>query len=207
MHTVAMDYFDEKELLTAIKSSNNDAFEYLYRIYYPRLRGYTLRFVSDGEIAEDIVQECFLKLWEKRHTLTSISLTSLLFSMTRNACLNYLKHLYIEDSYRLDFLAKMSGEERLYQIDFHSYTDNPLLYKELQMQIKQVIDQLPTRCREVFLMSRFQRLKNQEIAEQLQISTTAVEKHLSKALKAFDQHFKKHYPIDIYLAVTGWLFS
>lgn len=44
----------------------------------------------------------------------------------------------------------MSGEERLYQIDFHSYTDNPLLYKELQMQIKQVIDQLPTRCREVF---------------------------------------------------------
>jgi RNA polymerase sigma-70 factor (family 1) len=200
-----MDYSDDRKLLSAINSGDSAAFEYLYRSYYPRLRGYTLRFVDDGEVADDIVQECFLKFWEKRQFFTSTSLTSLLFSMIRNACINYLKHLYVEDNYRLDFLANLNGEERLYQIDFHSHTDNPLLYKELQTQIKHVISQLPERCREVFLMSRFQGLKNREIAEKLNISTTAVEKHLSKAMKTFDQHFRKNYPMDIYLAVIAWL--
>ena len=174
-----MDNLDNRVLLSAIKSCNNSAFEYLYRSYYPRLRGYALRFVKDEETADDIVQECFLIFWEKRHSLTSISLTSLLFSMIRNACLNYLKHLFIVDNYRLDYLANIGGEEQLYQFDFNSHTDNPLLYKELQEQIKFVINKLPERCREVFLMSRFQGLKNREIAEQLHISTTAVEKHLS----------------------------
>lgn len=202
-----MDHSDNRELLSSISSGDSAAFEYLYRSYYPRLRGYTLRFVRNGDIADDIVQECFLKFWEKRHSLTSISLTSLLFAMIRNACLNYLKHLYIEDNYRLDYLASIDGEERLYQIDFNSHTDNPLLYKELQQQIKYVTDHLPNRCREVFLMSRFQGLKNREIAEQLQISTTAVEKHLSKALKAFTEHFQKNYPTDIYVAVMVWLLS
>lgn len=202
-----MNYLDNRELLSLISSGDNTAFEHLYRSYYPRLRGYTLRFVKNEEIADDIVQECFLKFWEKRQSLTSISLTSLLFAMIRNACLNYLKHLYIEDNYRLDYLANIAGEERLYQIDFSYHTDNPLLYKELQSQIKYVIDKLPSRCREVFLMSRFQGLKNREIAEQLQISTTAVEKHLSKALKAFTKHFQENYPIDIYLALMAWLLS
>ena len=202
-----MNYLDNRELLSLISSGDNTAFEYLYRSYYPRLRGYPLRFVKNEEIADDIVQECFLKFWEKRSSFTSTALTSLLFSMIRNACLNYLKHLYIEDNYRLDYLASIDGEERLYQVDFNSYTDHPLLYKELQTQIKYVIDHLPDRCREVFLMSRFQGLKNREIAEQLQISTTAVEKHLSKAIKAFTKHFQKNYPTDIYLAVMAWLLS
>lgn len=204
---IIMDNLDNRELLSAIKSGNNAAFEYLYRSYYPRLRGYALRFVKDEETADDIVQECFLIFWEKRHSLTSISLTSLLFSMIRNACLNYLKHLFIVDNYRLDYLANIGGEEQLYQFDFNSHTDNPLLYKELQEQIKFVINKLPERCREVFLMSRFQGLKNREIAEQLHISTTAVEKHLSKALKTFALHFRESYPVSIYLVLIIWLLS
>ena len=76
---------------------------------------------------------------------------------------------------------------------------------ELQEQIKLVIGQLPERCREVFLLSRFTHLKNREIADKLQISTTAVEKHISKALALFERHFKDKYPVDIYIMVLAWV--
>lgn len=71
----------------------------------------------------------------------------------------------------------------------------------------QVIDTLPSRCREVFIMSRFDKKKNREIAEALSISTTAVEKHIAKALKTFSKHFKDKYPLDIYIVVIAWLLS
>ena len=80
-----------------------------------------------------------------------------------------------------------------------------LLYDELQQQIKIVIDNLPERCREVFIMSRFKELKNREIADKLQISTTAVEKQIAKALNIFSKHFKDKYPIDVYIMVLAWV--
>ena len=76
---------------------------------------------------------------------------------------------------------------------------------ELQEQINLVIGQLPERSREIFLMSRFKGLKNREIADKLQISTTAVEKHIAKALKSFSKHFKDKYPVDIYIMIVAWV--
>ena len=101
--------------------------------------------------------------------------------------------------------VSIDGEERLYYTDFTFDADNKLLYDELQEQIKLVIGQLPDRCREVFLLSRFTHLKNREIADKLQISTTAVEKHISKALALFERHFKDKYPVDIYIMVLAWV--
>ena len=61
-----IEFSDEKFLLDEIKKGNNQAFEYLFKTYYPRLRGYAIRFVEDEETARDIIQECFLRFWEKR---------------------------------------------------------------------------------------------------------------------------------------------
>lgn len=199
-----MEYLDDASLLSAIRSGDEKAFEYLFRTYFPRLKGYALRFVENNEAADDIVQECFLKFWEKRAILASTSLTSLLFAIVRNSCLNYLKHLCVVENFRLDYLAKCNGEERLYHSDFHCLADSPLLHEELQKEIKTIIDSLPRRCRQVFLMSRFQHLKNREIAEKLQISTTAVEKHIAKALGVFSKHFIQKYPLDIAALLLAW---
>ena len=202
-----MDYLDDTCLLSAIQEEDIKAFEYLFKSYFPRLRAYALHFVEDEETASDIVQECFLKFWEKRQALQAVSLSSLLFSMVRNACLNYLKHLCIVENHRLEFLAHAEGEERLYYVDFNYPTDSPLLYEELLQQIKLVMSQLPDRCREVFVMSRFQGLKNREIADKLQISTKAVEKHISKALGMFAKHFKNKYSMEISAWVLAWLMA
>lgn len=179
------DFSDDSYLLEEIKRGNEEAFVYLFKNYFPRLRGYAVRFIEDEEIVRDIIQECFLKFWEKRDLLSSVSITSLLFAMVRNGCLNYLKHVSIVEKHRIEYLASIEGEERLYYTDFTFDADNNFSMR-IAEQIKLVIGQLPERCREVFLLSRFTHLKNREIADKLQISTTAVEKHISKALAIFE---------------------
>ena len=170
-----VDFSDEKFLLDEIRKGNNQAFEYLFKAYYPRLCGYAIRFVEDEETARDIIQECFLRFWEKRELLSAVSVTSLLFAMVRNGCLNYLKHLSIVEKHQIEYLASIDGEERLYYADFTLDAEHKLLYDELQEQIN------------------------------LQISTTAVEKHIAKALKSFSKHFKDKYPVDIYIMIVAWV--
>ena len=104
-----IEFSDEKFLLDEIKKGNNQAFEYLFKTYYPRLRGYAIRFVEDEETARDIIQECFLRFWEKRALLSAVSVTSLLFAMVRNGCLNYLKHLSIVEKHQIEYLASVDG--------------------------------------------------------------------------------------------------
>jgi len=198
-----MDFSDDKTLLNSIKSGDNQAFEYLFKVYYPRLHRYAIRFLKDEDIAHDIIQECFMHLWEKRATLSAISIASLLFAMVRNSCLNYIKHLSIVEKYQID--TKAEGEERLYYTDFFLDAEHKLLYDELQEQIKIVMDSLSPRSKEIFIMSRFKGLKNREIAEILNISTTAVEKQISKTLRCFSDHFKNKYPLDIYIIIIAWI--
>lgn len=198
-----MDFLDDKTLLNSIKSGDNQAFEYLFKVYYPRLHRYAIRFLKDEDVAHDIIQECFMHLWEKRATLSAISIASLLFAMVRNSCLNYIKHLSIVEKYQID--TKAEGEERLYYTDFFLDAEHKLLYDELQEQIKIVMDSLSPRSKEIFIMSRFKGLKNREIAEILNISTTAVEKQISKTLRCFSDHFKNKYPLDIYIIIIAWI--
>lgn len=199
-----IDFSDDKLLLKEIQKGNKQAFEYLFKTYYPRLRGYAIRFIDDEETARDIIQECFLHFWEKREWLSAVSLPSLLFAMVRNGCLNCLKHRAIVEKHQLEYLADIQGEERLYHTDFAMDSEYRLLYDELQEQINLVIDELPERCREVFLLSRYEGLKNREIADRFQISVSAVEAHITRALHHFSKHFKEKYPLDIYLIVLSW---
>jgi RNA polymerase sigma-70 factor (family 1) len=181
------------------------SFEFLFKAYFPRLFGYALRFVPDEEDARDLVQDCFVALWEKKENITSDSIVSMLFTMVRNSCLNYLKHQSVVRKHQLTCLEKNAGEEYLYHADMLMHTESKLLLDELQEQVNWVIDSLPPRCREVFLMSRNEGLKNREIAEKLMISTTAVEKHIAKAIHLFQQHFKNRYPVDLSVFVLLWL--
>lgn len=201
------DFTDEKTLLREIKIGNNQAFEFLFKSYYPRLRGYAARFVNDDEVVKDIIQESFLKFWEKRSLIEAISVSSLLFAMVRNACLNYLKHLQIVEQHSVEYLAAIDGQEELYCLDFNLSPEYSLLYKELQEQVTIVMDALSPRSREIFFMSRFKKMKNREIAETLHISSTAVEKHIAKALASFSVHFKEKYPLDVYIAVLACLLA
>lgn len=177
---------DEKALIDDLRTDDRAgaAFRRIFSIYYPRLRNFAMRFMPDPADAEDIVQDVFGKLWQRRATLSYISLSSLLMTMTRNGCLNFLRHRVFVDEYSSQYKASHADGERLYYADMLGRADEPLLLDELRERINNVIDGLPPRTQEVFRMSREEGLKNREIAERLGITVKVVEKHISRALAA-----------------------
>ena len=91
--------------------------------------------------------------------------------------------------------------EELYRIDFIGNEPYVLIEQELKAKIEQTIQGLPERCREVFIMSRIEGLKNKEIAEKLDINIKNVERHISRAMQSFRQNFSEELPIAIILLV------
>ena len=193
-------------LVEALRGGDAEAFSLLFRKYWPRLYAYSMKFVREDDAARDIIQDCFMRLWEKKSTLTPVSIQALLFTMVRNACLNHIKYRLIHDKADISILNDMKSgtSEALYDLDFGRQPDNTTLYSELMEQIEIVLSGLPERTRQIFRMSRFEGLKNREISQKLGISATAVEKHMSRALKAFSSHFRSIYPPDLYAIVLIW---
>ena len=170
---------------------STEAFEQLFFEYQPRLVRFAVRFVED-ETAEDIVQNCFLKLWEKRDELKLDNIQALLFQMVRNECLNELKHRAVTSTESLDGLMEVEGSEQLYWQDFAPDADAVLIGDELQQQIDEALTHVSEKSREIFRMSRQQEMKPKEIAEELGITRQAVEKHINAALDALRTFLPKN---------------
>ena len=161
-------------------------FEGLYYKYSDRLHNFAFRFVSDEHTAQDIVHEAYGTLWEKFEGKESDAWQALLFRIVRNRSIDTLRH---QSSLRIVSLTdsfRNVCDEGLYQMDFAvNDSDRKTIYDELTANIHSIMGKLPDRCREVFMMSRFQNMKNKEIAAALKISEKAVEKHIHKALTVF----------------------
>lgn len=197
-------YVNKDILINDLGAGRKEAFEYLFTTYYPRLRNYATHFISDVDDVEDIIQDCFVNLWNRRAMLTGVSLSSMLFTMVRNGCLNFLKHKAIAEGYNAEELKHISGSEVLYNYDFLGSADEGLLYDELRRQIDEVLLNLPERSRQVFMMSRFEGLKNKEIAERLDISVKVVEKHITKSLAMLRKQILRHGNAGLCLLLLYW---
>ena len=127
--------------------------------------------------------------------------------MVRNGCLNHIKHEQVIQRYEIEYQSFAEGEERLYHIDFGLEVEHKLLYEELKEKITQVVDQLPERCREVFILSRFEGLKNREIAERLHISLHTVERHIQRALRIFAEALEREQSIYLQILILAWLMN
>jgi RNA polymerase sigma-70 factor (ECF subfamily) len=135
--------------------------------------------VKDFETAKEIVQDAFISLWEKRESIdASRPVKSYLTTIIHHKCHNHLR-----DSRK--FNSDMLSIENLLEISEVVHTDF-LVEQELAEAIKAAIDELPEKCREIFLLNRYENLKYHEIAEQLKLSQKTVEAQMSKAL----QHFR-----------------
>ena len=166
-------------------------FEQLFFEYQPRLVRFAVHYL-DEETAEDIVQNVFLKLWEKKDEIALDNIQALLFQMVRNECLNELKHRAVIGTESLDGLMEVEGSEQLYWQDFAPDADAVLIKDELQQQIDEALTHVSEKSREIFMMSRQQELKPKEIAEQLGITRQAVEKHINAALDALRTYLPKN---------------
>ena len=167
-------------------------FEFIFKAYFPRLKAFAKKFISDRSEAEDVIQEVFLKVWLKRKEIEEETFQPYLFTLVRNACLNHIKHQKIADNYRIDLEDTMK-EEGLYYADFFSDPFHQTIFAEIQKEIDEVVENLPEQTKKIFRLSRFEGLKNNEIASMLNISLRTVEKHNSRALQKIKKHLSANF--------------
>jgi RNA polymerase sigma-70 factor (ECF subfamily) len=176
--------------------------EELFRKYYKILRAYAYRLLNDRHMAEDIVQDVYYELWKKKDDLVlEDAIKSYLFRSVYTKVLNYRG----SKEYTAQELLENSTEDKIQQIYIQSHMINQesdLVYKELQVEIRSVVDSLPDQCKKVFILSRKYELKNREIAEKLGISVKTVEKHITKALSVLRLKLKN---VDVFLLISLFL--
>lgn len=189
-----------EELFDQIKFGDQKALETLFSIYFPRLNDFARNVVKDDVISQDIVQDVFVKVWEKKSEIENINFEAFLFKMVRNRCIDYIKHLKVVNN-RMQEIQISSKYEELYRIDFVGNEPYVLIEQELKLKIEKTIQSLPDRCREVFVLSRMNGLKNKEIAEKLGINIKNVERHLSRAMQSFRENFSEELPIALVILV------
>lgn len=161
------------------------SFSELYLIYYPKLVRFAKEFVMSEEEAENITQDVFTDLWEKRESMNHIeNMNAYLFRLVRNKCLDYLKHKVFEQKYVENVKASFEIElnlklQSLDRFDVYDISER----NQMENLIRDAINSLPKRCRDIFLLSRMEGLKYREISERLGISVNTVECQMGIALK------------------------
>lgn len=173
---------------------NPNAYKELFNFLYPRLKVYCSLFISNKNQVEDIIQESFIALWEKRGTICpEKSIESLVFVMVRNRCLNVLKKKHVEESgIDLDNLY-VNELQYLYQLDFIGKEEKSL-EEELIESIKTAVDELPPKMKLVFTRCKIEGRRQTEVAHELGISLKMVEKHIIKAKKRIRGRLLEQYP-------------
>ncbi|GAE83932.1 RNA polymerase sigma-70 factor [Bacteroides reticulotermitis] len=160
-------------------------FSELYLAYYAKLVRFATVFVILEEDAENIIQDVFTELWMKSDCLDQIeNINAYLYRLVRNRCLDHLKHKVFEQKYAKNMQTSFETELNLKLQSLDSF-DTCLVSeeKEITKKIHAAINSLPDRCREIFMLSRFDGLKYKEISECLGISINTVECQMSIALK------------------------
>jgi len=192
---------NDLEILKKIRNNDEIAFKVIFNKYYSRLYYFIFEFIHFDDIAENIVQDTFFTLWNKRHELKDDSnLSAYLFTVAKNNCLYRLRdQRYRQKLFTTNLLDQNELEmnvEVLNTLDSSAYT-----FDEIERIIERTLEELPPQCKKIFILSRFEERKNKEIAEELNISVKVVEKHISKGLKKFKISLKDYLPFVVYLFI------
>ena len=175
--------------LSLLEKGEKCAFEALFRLYYTKLVNISKGYLVYQQEAESIVQNVFLKLWENKASLGEVSnINGYLYTMTKNLCLDQLKHEkikknYIDNSYRI----RSEIQYKFIQDEAASL----LLENELESKIIQSIELLPEKCKNIFKKSRLEGLKRSEIASEMGISHKTVDNHMASALRHMRFHLRE----------------
>lgn len=178
---------NEQNLINRLKSNDQSAFEKLFRIYFPRLKKYAQTILKNNNEADDLVQDVFVQVWNKRPELSSEKhFTSFLYTLVKNKCLNLLKRKVVEDKF---VASQLNGTaEELFHLSFESNEDFSSMEERLIVELEKVIVKMPERCQQAFRLKWIDGKKNREIAKHMNISTTMVDKHIAKGLQIAKQN-------------------
>jgi RNA polymerase sigma-70 factor (family 1) len=177
---IAPEIQNKETLLLQLSEGNEIAFTQLFDHYHGQVYDTALRYLKSEMAAEEIVQDVFLKIWNKRTELTVVqSFNAFLFTMARNTILDRLRRLARERTAQ-QVLSKQQG--------FTNDTDHRLLDNQYQEMLQQAIDNLPPQQKSVFRLAKMEGYSYKEIAEELGISVLTVKVHMNKALASLREY-------------------
>ncbi len=175
---------EESILIKKVKNSDENAFQKLFYNFYDILFRFVLYRINDEDIASDIAQETFFRVWKNRTSLvTNKSFFSLIARISTNLCYDYFRHKEVRR--KNEHQVPKYGESHLYDPEKVNHAE--FLEQEIRMIVNR---KLSNKCRLIFMLSRFEGLSNLEIAEMLNISKRTVENQIYRALKKLKKHLK-----------------
>lgn len=181
---------------------SNISFSEIYTNYYKRSFLFVKSYVRDDMVAEDIVSESLINLWETAKKESIEHPLSLLLVMLKNGALNYLKHQNIRELAMESISSKLVRDLNYRITTLQACDPEEVFSSEITRIIQDTLEALPEQTRRVFEMSRHEYRSVKEIAEELSISPKSVEYHITKALKALRISLKEYLPAFYFLFVV-----
>lgn len=164
----------EKNIVEEFARGSHTAFRQLFKIYYPRIHTFIFGFIKDPDEAEDLAQNVFIRLWDKREIFLQVHhFDSYLFKLAKHTIFNYIaaKNLFPTTN---DNLPDFQENDTPYET---------LIAKDLQLLIDMVVDNMPPQRKLIYQLSRINGLSNEQIATKLHLQKKTVENHLNLALR------------------------
>lgn len=188
----------EKTLTSRLLAGDRSAFSFIFNAYYKDLVIFAASFTKDVNIAEEIVQDTFVRLWEDHELIkVDISLKSYLLKTVRNKCIDWYRHKKIKQ--------KHAGVMKERTPCFTCDTDNYLMFSELQEQLDIALNKLPDEISTPFRMNRSKGLKYHEIADILGVSVRTIEVRIGKALHMLHNYLKEY--LMVIIVLLGFIYK
>lgn len=196
MQTIASNQSENDTLLIKLKNGDVVAFEEIYNQYRSKIYSYALKLCKSTVIAEEIVQEVFIKIWQKRDQLNpELHFGAYLKKIVLNDVLNHLKKVAREKTLQDELFSYLSS--------LKNSSEEKLLEKELLKTYEEAIAQLPPQKKIIYQLSRNEELTHDEIAKKLNISKNTVKNHMVEATKFIRHYVSKHGSIVCFLMAAS----
>ncbi len=181
-------------LFLRVAKGSKSAYEELFHLYYSKLCLFAYDLCKDQKLAEDIIQDFFLNIWNEKGSIRiKTSVKSYFYQSVYNRILNHFNREKVQEKYVKNYLES----NILRELNYYSNNNYPLanlLQKELEEKIVEIIDSLPPQCRKVFTFSRFENLKYDEISKKMNISVNSVKTHMKNALQKLRNALEEYLP-------------
>jgi len=182
------------DIVKGLLIGDEETYIFLFREYYVSLCAYSRRYVGRKDIAEEIVSDTFLKMWENRRQLKiNTSVKAYLFHAVCNNSLNYLRKLKTENNIE-GYFRETSSENLSFEVPAEEIEEQSLIMENISQRIEEAVSQLPEQQQRAFRLKRLEGKKTKEVAEIMGLSVKTIEMHLSKATLHLRQNLKDYLP-------------
>lgn len=175
-------------------------FEDVYLSYFSKMKYFAKEYVISEEDAENIVQDVFVELWENKEMLNMhMNLIAYLFTTIKNKCLNHLRHKLVVQETANKLQEEYTISLRMNLDSLETFDNNLFSDQDIEKLISRALDALPEKCRAIFIMSKIEGKKHNEIAQELNISINTVGSQIGIAYKKLRTELKDYLPILLFL--------